>query len=63
MAVDGDQFLRQQHGVPVLLEGFAIALALNLRNPVEDGLHAAKLLDQLHAALVADSGRAGNVIH
>jgi len=63
MAVDGDQFLRKQHGVAVLLQRFAIAFALDLGGVFEHRLDAAKLDDQLHAALVANAGRARNVVH
>ncbi len=62
MAVDGDQFLRKQDGIAILLERFAIALALDLGGAIEDGFHAAEFDDQVDAALVADAGRAGNVV-
>ena len=63
MAIDSDQFFRQQHRIPVLFERFAIGFALHLRGAIEHCLHGAEFLDQLHAALVADARRAGNVIH
>ena len=62
MAINGDQFLRQQYGIAILLERFAIALALHLGGAIEHRFHAAEFDNQIHAALVADAGRAGYVI-
>ena len=63
MAVDRHQLLRQQHRIAILLQRLAIALALDLGRTVQHRLHAAELHDQLHAALIADAGSAGNVVH
>ena len=62
VAVDGDEFFREQDGVAILLEGFAIGFALDLGGAVEDGFDGAEFEDQLDAALVADAGGAGNVV-
>ena len=62
MRVNGDEFLGEQNGVTVLLQRLAIALAFDLADAVEDGLDGTEFLNQLHAALVANARRAGDII-
>ncbi len=62
MAVDGDQFFRKQDRLAILLQRFAIGLALHFRGVIEHRVETAEFLDQVDAALVADAGRAGNVV-
>jgi len=62
MTINGYELFRQQHRIPILLERLAIALALDLGCAVQHRFNAAELDDQIHAALVADPRRAGNVI-
>jgi hypothetical protein len=65
VAVDGDEFFGEQDGVAVLLEGFAVGLALDfgiIARAVEDGFDAAELLDEFDGAFVADAGSAGDVV-
>ena len=52
--VDGDEFLRQQDVVAVVLQRFAIGLLLDLIGAIECGFDGAELLDELDGALVAD---------
>jgi hypothetical protein len=65
-AVDGDEFFGEEDGLAVLLEGFAVGLALDgvrgVAGGVEDGFYGAVLLDELDGAFVADAGRAGDVV-
>ncbi len=62
MAVDGDEFFREQDRFAILLQRFAIGLALDFSSAVEHRFQTAEFLDQVDAALVADAGRAGNVV-
>ena len=60
--VDGDELFREQDVVAVVLQRFAIGLLLDLVGAVERGFDGAELLDEFDGALVADAGRAGDVV-
>jgi len=62
MAVDCDELFRKQDRVAILLQRFAIGFALHFRSVNEYGVETAEFPDQVDAALVADAGRAGNVV-
>ena len=62
VAVEGDHLLAEQDGVAVVEQRLAVSLLLDLGGVVERGFNRAEAADQLHRSLVADAGRAGDVV-
>jgi hypothetical protein len=63
MAVYGDEFFGEQCGIAVLLAAIRDLLRLTSAGMIEHSFDAAEFDNQLHAALVANAGYAGYVIH
>ncbi len=62
MTVNGDEFLREKNCIAILLERFAVTLALNLGSAVKHCFDAAELNNQLYASFVAYSRRSRDVV-
>ncbi len=60
---NGGQALAHADALDVVLQALAIGLPLHFGGALEHGVERAEALDQVLGALVADSGRAGNVVH
>ena len=62
IGIDRHQVLAAQDDVAIVQQRLTISFALHFFCVIERVLHRTKALDQLYRTLVADSGRAGNVI-
>jgi hypothetical protein len=60
---DRRQIFRLEDQLGVVAQRFTVGLVLDLLPALERRLDGAELLDDLHRALRADAGRAGDVIH
>ena len=62
IGIDGRELLAQQDLVAIILQALAIHLALHFGRVLQRGFHRAEAHDQILRALVADAGRAGNIV-
>ena len=60
--VDSRHTLAEQDGVAIVLQGFAVGLALDFGCAIQRRLDRTEALDNLHRAFVADARRSGNVV-